>query len=323
MTIIKKRAILFTISFIILGALIYYSGPYQILQILLQVNPIYLLLALLLWALGSVIRTLRWQILLKKINVKIHFSQSWQIYVASMFISNLTPVKTGDPMRSLILKRTNKKSFSKTLPSIILERILDLTVLMIIGFLSLIFLASQIPQISKWFYLSSIAYVLIFIFGFYIISSESRLEKIFSLFLRFFPFIPHIEKYKDKAKYFSKNIYNSFSQYKSFPTLLVSIVLTFIIWFLQAIITLLCFYSIGVSISLWACIAVIPLSVLIGILTFLPGTIGSSELVRVIFFTTLFSLTLSQVTTATILSRLLSFWVYVFLGAFLFSLKFK
>ncbi|MCD6398930.1 MAG: flippase-like domain-containing protein [Candidatus Aenigmarchaeota archaeon] len=303
--------------------MIYFSGPLEIIQILSQANPFFILLGVFIWFFDSLLRTLRWQILLKKINISIPFLDAWQIMIASMFISNLSPAKTGDPVRSLILKKTNKKSFSKSLPSIIIERISDIIILIIICFIGLLFVSSTIPQISYWFYLSLFVYAGIFLSFLYFITNPKKMETFLSKILSLFSFIPQTKKYAKKINYFSNILSSTFSKYKSLPTITYSFILTSFIWMAQSFILLISFYSLGISVPLWYCLLAISLSVLIGILTFLPGTIGSSEFITVLFFTSFLSLAPSQITSAVIIQRLLSFGIYVSLGAIIFSYKFK
>ena len=319
----KKTIVLFLFSFGILGALIYFSDPVKIWAVLSNANLLFISLGLFLWVLNSLIRTLRWDILLKKLNIRIKFFEVWQIFVASMFISNLSPAKTGDPIRSVILKKTDNKSFSKSLPSVVVERILDFMVLIIIAIISSGFLALKIQNLSIWLYLSILFYVVVISVGLFVVSSERRTEIFFAKVFKVFSFIPVVRNYENKVKEASKKFHKSFREYKHAPTILIATLLSFAVWIMEGLIIFVAFRSIGVSISLIPCIAILPLSILLGILTFLPGSIGSSELITVTFFTTLFGVALSDVTAVTIITRFLSYWPYVFVGAALFSHKFK
>jgi len=319
----KKTIVLFLFSFGILGALIYFSNPVKIWGVLSTANLLFISLGLFLWFFNSLVRTLRWNVLLRRLNIRIKFFEVWQIFVASMFVSNLSPAKSGDPIRSVILKKTDNKSFSKSLPSVVVERILDLVVLIIIAIISSTFLALKIQNLSIWLLLSIIFYVIVISVGLFVVSSEKRTEIFFAKIFKIFSFIPIIRNYEKKVKEASKKFHRSFREYKHAPTMLVTILLSFVVWIIEGLIIYVAFHSIGVSIGLSPCIAILPLSILLGILTFLPGSIGSSELITVTFFTTLFGVALSDVTAVTIITRFLSYWPYVFLGAALFSHKFK
>jgi len=319
----KKRVFLFIISFAILAALLYFSDFFKTMEIISRANLFLIFATFSLWILDSILRTIRWQILLKRIKIKTSFPKLWQIFVASMFFSNLSPAKTGDPLRSVILKRTDNKSFSRSLSSVIIERIMDVIFLIIVASVSMFFLFTKLSGFGLWIYLSIVLYVAIIAVGIFVISSEKRSGAFFTKLFKIFSFIPKVKSYEWKVKEGSKELSSAFKQYKHVPTLFSSFILTIFIWIIQGLVIYLSFMSIGLDIYVWACVAVVPLSVLIGLITFLPGAIGSSEVITVTFFTTLFSVTLPQVTAVTLISRLLMFWPYVFIGALIFSLKFK
>ena len=78
------------------------------------------------------IRTKKWQILLDSINVKIPFSEAFEIVLVSTFYGALTPGRVGELSRSFYLKE--KKA--KTVATIIVDRIVDVVCLL---FLSILF----------------------------------------------------------------------------------------------------------------------------------------------------------------------------------------
>jgi len=104
---VNKRIILFITSFIILSLLIYFSDVSETLSVIANANIFLIIMAFSLWVMESLVRTLRWKVLLKRIDIKVSFSDAWKIMVASMFVSNLSPAKTGDPIRSVMLKRNH------------------------------------------------------------------------------------------------------------------------------------------------------------------------------------------------------------------------
>ncbi|UCG95104.1 MAG: flippase-like domain-containing protein [archaeon] len=319
----RKRIILFIISFAILVLLVYFSNAGETVEVIAGANLFLITAAFSIWGIETLVRTLRWQVLLRRIDIRIRFPEAWKIMVASMFVSNLSPAKTGDPIRSVILKRSKDKSFSSSLSSIVIERILDITFLIAVALVSMFFLFTQMRGMGQWLYLSILLYVAVIIAGIFIISSEKRSDFFFTRLFRMFSFIPKVKSYEKRVKEGSQKLHQAFNRYGHAPTLITSLLLTALIWTLQASATFVSFMALGMSVPFWACVAVVPLAILIGVLTFLPGAIGSAEVIKATFFTTLFSFTLSQATAATLISRFLIFWPYVFVGAVLFSLKFK
>src|SRR4030042_1718248 len=152
----KMRLALLILSFSILGLLVYFSDVGKIVEVLSGANFYILFFALSLWVVDSILRTLRWQVLLRRIAIKIPFAKAWNINVASMFVSNLTPAKSGDPIRSIFLKRAEKHSFSSSLSSIFVERVMDVVFLMFVALVSLIFFSTALAAISQWIYYSRV-----------------------------------------------------------------------------------------------------------------------------------------------------------------------
>ncbi len=322
---IKKRFLLFILSFSILGILLYFSDIGKTLHIMAVANPFLLFVLFFLWIADTIVRTLRWQVLLGRIGIKTKFSRAWQIFVASMFFSNISPAKTGDPIRSVILKRTEDESFSSSLSSVVVERMLDVVFLLLVALISMYFLFAALETMIDWIFISLLLYVFVVGLGIFVITSEKRSEAFFTRLFRVFSFIPKVKSYESRVRKGSNKLNKAFVKYKHVPTLVSSFALTAVVWMIQGLSVYISFLSTGFMAQnlAWACIAVIPLSVLIGVMTFLPGAIGSSEVVTVTFFTSLFSVTLAQVTAVTLITRLFMFWPYIVLGAVIFSLKFK
>lgn len=315
----KKRYIPLLISFGLLTGLIYFSDVGKTAEVLSRANFFYISLALLVWFANMVLRTLRWQYLLEKINIRPALIQTMKVFIAGLFISNITPGKTGDPIRSILLKKVQGSKFSKTLSSVIFERVFDVLTTVLLSALGVFVLFPSLSQISFWISVATIFYILAFSAALYIITSEKRTKTAISkIFLLFF-FIPKINKLKNKISNFSKNLYVSFQKYKSKRIVLLTFLCSIFIWLLEGLTLFLAFKALSLEVTLVSTIVIVPVAALISILTFLPGGIGSAEIITVLFFTSLFPLTLAEVTATALLGRFLSFWIYALLGSILLS----
>ncbi len=315
----KKRYISLLVSFGLLALLIYFSDVGKIAEVLSRANLFYIFIGLFIWLVNAVLRTARWQYLLEKIDIRIKFFQIMKVFIAGLFISNITPGKTGDPIRSIILKKVQGSKVSKTLPSIIFERVFDVLTTVLISLLGVFALFPQLSQISFWVSIAIIFYILAFSTALYIITSEHRTKTALSKIYSIFSFISKINKFKNRINSFSKNLYTSFQNYKSKRTVLVTLSYSVVIWLLEGVTLFIAFKALGLEVTLLSTIVIVPIAALISILTFLPGGIGSAEIITVLFFTSLFPLTLAEVTATALLGRLLSFWIYAALGSVLLS----
>jgi len=310
------RVLLLIFSLLLLALLLYYSDFFKVVSLLAKANILYVSLGFCLWFLGLIVRTERWRYLLSKAKIKLGFWRTAKVYIQGMFLSNVTPAKVGDPLRSVLLKAACKKSISSSLPSVFVERIFDVIVTVLFSLLGLYFFYS----FSFWLAVAVTVYTVVFGAGVYVLISERRTRKFFRKLFFIFKFA----KLEKKVESFSRNLHKAFMKYKNRRTLLVTFVYSALVWLVEGLIVWISFLSTGISISIAFCITIVAFITLIAVLTFLPGGLGSSEAVAILVFTTLFHLSAAEVMSATILSRFFGYWIYVLLGAVLLaSSKYK
>jgi len=311
----KYRLILLLISLLLLTVLLIYSDFFQVISLLLQINLTWVVLGFLLWFVGLLVRTARWRYLLSKAKIEIPFWRAARVYISGLFISNITPAKTGDPLRSVLLKAVDGKSVSSSLPSVFMERMFDVIVTIVISIIGISFLA--LTHLSGWLIIACIIYVFAFGIITYIVISEKRTKKFFRKLFSLFYFFKSVRRLESKVERFSIELHKAFVKYKDKKVLSVTFIYSLAVWIIEGLILFVSFKCLGIYISPLITTATTAITVLIAVLTFLPGGLGSSEAVTIIIYTTLFSLTASQVMAVTILARAFGYWIYVLLGAIL------
>lgn len=75
------------------------------------------------------LRAYRWYYLLRVQQIECRFRDVALYYTASMYIGLLTPGRVGEISKALYLKTNNVTSFSRAMPSVLIDRILDAYVL--------------------------------------------------------------------------------------------------------------------------------------------------------------------------------------------------
>lgn len=316
----KKSLLPLSLSLGILALLVYISGPEKVIDIILRANIFYVLLGFCLWLCSIFIRTVRWRILLKNVKSFPDFFSAMKVLLAGLGVSNITPGKVGDPIRAYFLKKKTGDEFSRVVSSIFVERVSDFFATLTLGLFSLVLISGT--GYFKLFLIAIGIYILLFFSGIYILASERRTKKAVNFLFRFFKVIPKIREKQKEIESFSRNIHSSFITYKNKKILAVTFVLTLSIWILESLILYLALISIGSNVSPFIIVTVAPLIVVISVLTFLPGGLGSGDALIVFIFSSLTGVTYSQLTAATILSRLASFWPCVFIGMY-FAAKIK
>jgi uncharacterized protein (TIRG00374 family) len=320
----KYNFILLATSLALLIVLLIYSNFFEVLSILSKANLAFIPLAYSLWLISLLLRSLRWKFLLKEVGMKVKFWKVAKVYAIGMFISNLTPLKTGEPIRSVFLKIMDGKNISYSLPSIFIERIFDVIVLIFFSIFGLVFLG--LSKFSFWLILAILVYVLAFGIGTYILISKERVKKFFEKIVKLFSFLKFVKKFEKKVESFSIGLHEAFVKYNASHTLGATFAYSLAVWIVEGTILFMSFLMLDTYVNPFLVIAVGAISTLVGVITFLPAGLGSSEAVTILIFTTFLSIPPAKVLAAAILARIFSYWNYVLVGIVLLNLskiKFK
>lgn len=319
-----KKLLPFLVSLALLAGLIYFSDVGKIYRTILRVNLYLFLLSVGLWFISHLIKVVRWKYLLGKNSVRIGFWQAFRIFTASGFFSNITPAKAGEPLKSFILKKSDGVSVGKTMPAIFFERVFDIGSLIIVSLVAMLFLTRTVTKVQYLFGLSIITYAILIAAAVFVLISKKRTTTLASKLYRVFSFVPKVKDLNNRIGDFVDSFHGSFVTYKNKRLYFVVLCLSVSIWTIEGAILFILFTSLGFEVSLASTMFIIPVATLVSVITLLPGGIGSSEIVIVLFFSSLFGLTFADVTSVAIVTRLATFWSSTMLGAFFFSrLKYK
>lgn len=311
----KGKILALAVGLGLLAMLVITADPSKVAGLLEKADLRVVAMGLCLWPVGVMLRVVRWRYLLQQSGVPVSFANSAKVFIAGLAISNMTPGKSGDPIRSVLLKKVAGNNIGLTLPSVIVERALDVGVMIIFAVAGLALLIST--SMAIWLAAAIIVYAAAFITAVIILSSESRTrwttDKLYSML----SWVPRIRGLKTKIDQFAIDMHRSFKFYKSLKTLGFATVLSVFVWLYEGVLLWLAFSALGMSVDIFAVTTMLSAVTLIAVLTFLPGGLGSSELLIVSIFTLLFPLSMTDVIAASLLSRFMGFWIYIGLGAFL------
>src|SRR3989344_1539216 len=144
--------------------LLYRVGIDAIFSSFLSFSWIYLIPSTFFVFLGFITSTWKWQLILKHQGVSVSFWKLFTFYLIGNFYGSITPSRAGSLIRALYLKNYHKqKSLTFYGSSIILERLLDLFVILIFALFGSFFLL----QVSS---LNLLGYVLILLVLFFLAS---------------------------------------------------------------------------------------------------------------------------------------------------------
>src|SRR3989344_7782137 len=116
------KRLLFIPSVLILLAVIWYSNPSHLWAYVSHADVLVFGAALAISVMALTLRVVKWWILVEKVK----FADIFPVQVFGLVFSNFTPGKIAEPTKALILKAIGGPDISRTLPTIVWERILDL-----------------------------------------------------------------------------------------------------------------------------------------------------------------------------------------------------
>jgi hypothetical protein len=98
------------------------------------------------------VKSIRWKIFLDAQHLLLSVKEAVSIYLSSLYIGFITPGRLGEVVKALYLKQRNITSFSKGLSSTIIDRLLDLYLLILIASLGVYDLLKN-HTTGFWFFL--------------------------------------------------------------------------------------------------------------------------------------------------------------------------
>lgn len=196
--------------------------------------------------LSHVIRAYRWNMLVEPMGYKPRFMNSFNAVMVGYLVNYGVP-RLGEISRCTLLTKYEKIPFTKTLGTVIAERLLDVLLFFIVFFLMLI---TQYKTISSYFEnhllppisqkinnLAQHSYFLIFLFSVVIV--------IFLLFYRFRKKISG--KFSDKVKNLALSFGNGFTSIRKVKKPKTFILLTLLIWICYYAGVHLCFFCLPLT----------------------------------------------------------------------------
>lgn len=264
-----KKALLLAVSFVVLAWVIQFSDPAAVWASVKTIPRYYLFLFLMPTVIANFLRTYRWAGLVEPVK-KLSFRQALPYQLAGLAMSNITPARIGEAGKVLLLKKYEGLQVSKTIQSVIWERLFDLVVLLAI---SLPFLGLLLGKLEPGLMLLSIIGSVAVLAACALVFVAMRYQKVGFWLLGFAEKLPVLKKYVTRK--FVENFYGTAKLSSS--TFWKSALLTVLIWAIDSFAFVLVFHAMGLPIPILYIYGGLFLSVLIGLVSFLPGGIGSSE----------------------------------------------
>ena len=248
------------------------------------------------------LRWLKWDYYLRylKLDRDIDRSTSGLIFTAGLVMS-VTPGKMGEVLKSFLLRQRNGTPISRSAPIVLAERLTDgIAMLLLMGLGLTLYLPAR-PLF--------VILVLLTIIGIIIVQRQTLALAIIRMIAR----LPLGQRLAPRLE----TIYTTTAQLLHWRILLISTVISVVSWGFECLAFFWVLMGVGSTPS-WLLLLqatfIFAASTLFGLVSFLPGGLGASEVSSVGLLLALVGLSASAATTVTIVIRFCTLWFGVLLG---------
>ena len=314
------------ISTILILALVVYlfrkMNIFEVYALFKRVDPLYFILAFLLYFISVLIFTLRNVYFLRQI-VRPNFLFLLNTTFAGFFVNIITPGSQigGEPVRAYFIGKRYNKSKSKILGALFADRVIHGCVSLFFGVFSVLFLIKfiDIPSEFKIVLQTFLFFVSLFI----VLGIFLKIKKInfdlkvlfrkFRLLRWMNPFRKNkklLEKILKIMRHFTKSFAKTITHKK---TLFAGITLSLIYWVIIYSIPYFLFLAFGISVSFFFIIIATSLGSIIGEFSPTPGGIGITE-GFMIFLYSMMGVSLPLAITISLLTRFITYFYDLLVG---------
>jgi uncharacterized protein (TIRG00374 family) len=244
------------------------------------------------------IRGIRWKLFLNPIG-KVSTLKAIQLFLVGIFLNFLLPVRGGEVAKSLILKRSAGIPVSQSLPTVAMDKALDL--------MPALFIMAAVPFLgvkmdtTLWLVLGAVGGLLIGLIFFVGLAAWKRTAAV-ALLQKMMSMLPRAMG--SKIEGFATGFVDSLLLGASRPKIFIpAVLLTCVAVIFDGLFAMLAFRTIGFPISFGTAIFGYSVYNMFYILPTPPGQIGSNEFVGLLVFHVLLGLPASKVTAMFVFSH--------------------
>lgn len=306
-----KRFFVLLFSILLIIVLILWIGPSNILTALKTADWWFILIAAVIHMVVIFIRALRWGFI---INQTTKFKDNFVVKTIGIFAGNFSPMKSaGEVLTAVVGKKINKISLSEGLSTGLTERFFDLA---IAGSL-LIIAGLFMPKIRLIAIIGGILSLVITFLVYLVNWNEGSGVWIYNKIHHVISKLP-IKKEKLDNLYNRlttglEGIINYSTSFSNLKNISIVFILSLMSWLLECVRLYTVFYAFHVQIDFTAIIIIFLLANVIGILSALPGGIGSIEISLTGLFV-IFDVPSALAGSIALVDRLVSFWLVNIIG---------
>ena len=317
----KKTIIFLAISILILVVILYFVGIDEVINALKVANLYLIALAIATQVFTYFLYTLRWKILNDIADLNSSIFKLLPITLVGLAVNNITPSGRGggEPVRAYIFAREEDYPMEETFAAVVADRALDTFPFVVLAILTIIGMTLYFdfsPALLAVMVVAVIAIVLILVLLIYMSINPNFGKRvdgwIIGLVRRF---------YKKNSDELEQKIHNVIKGFQDTMNLVIrnkkvlyyALPLSFVIWIFEILRVYIVFLAFGANVSPVVIGEVFILASLAGMIPLLPGGLGAVDGIMIVFYTAA-GVSASISAGATVIERLISFWLATILG---------
>lgn len=318
----KKTVLLLGISVIILLIMLWFVGIDQVIDALKMANLGIIALAVAIQIFTYFLYTLRWQILNRLADMDVGITKLIPMVLVSLAVNNITPSGRGggEPVRAYLLSKSDERyHFEDTFATVVADRALDTFPFVVLAAITIASMA-MFFDFDSWLIavmiLAVIVIVIVLIVLIYMCINPGFGQRvdgwIIGLVRRF---------YKKNSEELENQIHDAILGFQQTMKMLMSnkkglavtLTLSFVIWVFEIIRVYLVFLAFGANVNLITIGEVFIVACLVGMIPLLPGGLGAVDGLMIVFYSAA-GIPSSVSAAATVIERLISFWMTTIIG---------
>ena len=290
------------IALLFYAVLLAYFNAGEIFRAAKNFNIIYAIPFFFLMSISYLFKYSRWAFFIRGAGVSVPTKSLFMIFVSSLSML-ITPGKVGDVLKSYLLKKKFGYEQRKTLPSVVLERITDLPSIAILS------VAGAYSVYQNTFVLL-LPFLVLFMALFAIKSNLC-----FRMIVGFVGNHTRTKKYSKSVESLYKNMRASTSYKNLFTGTLIGLVA----WTAEGLMLYVLLLGLGIQVNFLFVVSIYAISVIVGVLSLIPGGIGASE-ASIFGLLIVAGISKPEALAATIIFRALTLWLSLAIGSLMLSI---
>ncbi len=244
------------------------------------------------------IRGIRWKLFLNPVG-KVSTFQAIALYQVGVFLNFLLPIRGGEVAKCFMLKRNSEIPVSKSLPTVAMDKALDLMPALFI--MAIVPLLGVQMDIKLWLVLWFVGGILFSLLFFVLLSAWKR-DAAIRLLQKLTGLLP--KAISGKVEGFATGFVDALLMGASQPRIFIpAILLTIVAVIFDGLFAMLAFWTIGFHISFGTALFGYSVYNMFYILPTPPGQVGSNEAVGLLVFGGLLHIPATQVTAMFVFSH--------------------